>query len=47
MSVIENQTPTPRKRRPYRHWRDWLVIVLALAASWCALCWLVQTMASR
>ena len=46
MTVIANQTPAPRRTKPYRQWRDWLVIVLVLAASWCGLCALVQLLVS-
>jgi hypothetical protein len=45
MTVIENQTPTPRKPRPRRPWRDWLMITLTAGGVWFAMCWLVAYLA--
>ena len=44
MTVIQNETPEPRKPRPHHPWADWLVITIALASVWFGLCELVQLM---
>lgn len=45
MTVIENQTPPPRKRHTRPIWRDWLVITLIAGGIWFGLCWLVAWLA--
>jgi hypothetical protein len=44
MTMIENQTPCPRKPRP-RAWRDGLVISLTAGGVWFGMCWLVAYLA--
>jgi hypothetical protein len=44
MTVIQNQTPEPRKPQPRYPWADWLVITLTLASAWYGVCQLVQLM---
>jgi hypothetical protein len=44
MTVIENQTPCPRKPHS-RPWRDGLVITLTAGGAWLGMCWLVAYLA--
>lgn len=47
MSVIQNETPEPRKPRTRHPWRDWVLITVAVASVWYGVCELIQLLIQR